>query len=208
MTTKTKVLGAAAAVAAVTIVGAYAFAQGGPGMDHGRMGGMGHGMMGRGIMDEGHAGMKGHGSGAMMGNAGDPTERLEAIRTEIGIRPDQTTAWDTYAKVVAEVSGERRSHRASVDRDAVHKMEPKDRQAFRESMQGQRDESIAKVRSAAETLVSQLDDAQKEKARRTLPGLIADGPGGGMRHGMMVGHGQGPGMGPGMGRGMGPHNSR
>lgn len=191
MTTKTKALGAAATVAAVTIVGAYAFAQGGPGMGHGRMGGMGHGMMG-------------HGSGPMMGNAGDPTERLEAIKSEIGIRPDQTTAWDAYTKVVTEVAGERRSHRESIDRDAVHKMEPKERQAFRESMQGQRDESLTKLRTAAEALLAQLDDAQKDKARRTLPGLIAGGPGEGMRHGMMGGHGQVPSM----GRGMGSHNNR
>lgn len=201
MTTKIRVLGAAAAVAAVTIVGAYAFAQGGPGMGHGRMGGMGPGMMGQGMMREGHAGM--------MGNAGDPTARLGIVKTEIGIRPEQATAWEAYAKVVTDVSAEPRSVRDSMDHDAVHKMEPKDRQAFRESMQGQRDASITKVRSAAEALLAQLDDVQKEIARRTLPGLVADGsPGNGMRHGMMDGHGQGPGMGPAMGRGMGPHNNR
>lgn len=188
MTTKSNILGAIAAVAAAATVAAYAYAQAGPGMGHGRMGGMGHGMMGEG----------------MTGNAGTPAARLEAIKAELGIRPGQTSAWDAYAKVLTEVSGERRSLRGSVDRDAVHKMEPKDRQAFRESMRTQRDASISTVRTAAEALLAQLDDAQKDKARRTLPGLVAGGPGDGMHYGMMGGHGEGSGM----GRGKGHHDKR
>lgn len=177
---------AAVALAAVAIAGTYAFAQGRPGMGHGQMGNMGHGKMGH------------------MGNAGDPTARLGALKTEIGVRPEQATAWETYAKVVTDVAAERRSVRESMDHDAVHKMEPKDRRAFRESMQGQRDASITKVRSAAEALLAQLDDAQKEKARQTLPGLIASGQGEGMRHGKMGDHGQGHSN----GQGMGPQNKQ
>lgn len=91
---------------------------------------------------------------------------------------------------------------------AVHKMESKDRQTFHESMQGQRDASITKVRAAAEALLAQLDDAQKGKARQALPGLGAGGPGEGMRHGMMGGNANGHGQGHGMGRGMGPQNKQ
>lgn len=200
MTKRTTVLAAAAVVAAVTIIGAHAFAQGGPGMGHGRMGaGMGHDM-------------KGGAYGGRTADAGDPAARLGAIKSEIGIRTEQASAWDAYAKVLTEVGDERRGHRESIDRDAVRKMEPKERQAFRESMQTQRDATITKVRAAAEALLTQLDDAQKEKARRTLPGLVASGAGEGMRHGMMGGHGQDPGQDPGqgprMGRGPGQHNNR
>lgn len=186
MTTKIKML-AAATVAAVTIAGTYAFAQGGHGMGqgmmkHGKMGGMDH--------------------------AGDPAARLAALKTEIGIRPEQATAWDAYAKIVSDVSAERRAVRDTIDRDVVHKMEPKDRQTFRESMQGQRDEARGKMRTAAETLLGQLDDAQKDKARQSLPGLIAAGQGEGMRHGMRGDHAKGQGYGFDMGQGHGPGMGR
>ncbi len=161
-----------------------------------------------------------------MGQHGDMSERLETFKTEIGIRAEQETAWETYAKVVTEISEERRSYRELIDRDAVHKMEPTDRQAFRKSMQEQRDASFAKVRAAADALIAQLDDAQKNKARPILPGLAGDGPGHGQQHSMMGGqgqgsryggeHGRGHGRGHGMhhgqgyegGRGMGPKNSQ
>lgn len=192
MSRKSKIIAAAAALTAVTALGAYAIAQGGPGMGHGRMGGMGG--MGHGKM--------GQGPGSMMGNMGDPAARLETIKTELGIKPNQTAAWDSYSKTVTETAAERRSHREKVDRDAVQKMDPKDRQAFRDSMRGDHEKAAGKVKTAAETLLAQLDDSQKEKARRTLPGLVTGGQGEGMRQGMM-----GKGGGDGMGRGPGPRHN-
>lgn len=187
MKTFTKILGATATVAVLGLAGAYAFAESGHGPGHGRMG-MGHGMMKEG------------GHGGRMGQFGDPAERLANAKTAIGIKAEQTGAWDAYAKVVTETAAERRKHRESIDRDAVHNMKPEDRQAFRESMMKQRDEVQAKIKVAAETLLAQLDDGQKAKARESLPGLVASGdgqgPGHGMRHGMMGGHGGGHGMGP------------
>lgn len=98
MSKTTKLAGAAAAVVAVAALSAFAFAQQGPGAGHGGMGmgmGKGHGMMGR-------------GPGGNMGNFGDPAAHLATLKTELAIKPEQTGAWDSYAKVVAETAAERR----------------------------------------------------------------------------------------------------
>ena len=183
-----KVLAASAAIAALTAVAAYAIAD--PGHGHGGMGsGMGQGMgHGSGM---GH-GMMGMGPGQM--GAQDPSERLAAIKGELALKPEQIAAWDAYTKVVTDTAAERRKVRDGVDRDAVHAMKPEDRQAFRDAMIKQRDEAYGKVKSAAQTLVAKLDDAQKAKARGSLPGLGEEGSGHGMghgggRHGMGMGHG-------------------
>ena len=143
--------------------------------------------------------MKGHGPG--MGGFADPAAHLGALKTEIGIKAEQQAAWDAYAKVVRDTATSMQEHRQHVDRDAVHKMEPKQRQDFAASMQTQRREAFEKVKAAAETLLTTLDDAQKAKASGILPGLVASGPGTGMQHGMMGG----PGMGHGKGRSTGQH---
>lgn len=182
MRTITKFLGAGAAVAAMGLAGAYAFAQQGPGFGPGRMG-MEHGMMGQ-------------GHGPQMGNVGDPATRLTAVKSELGIKPDQTAAWEAYAKVVTDTAAERRDHREHIDRDAVRNMQPGERQQHFSAMQSGRDQAAAKVKAAAETLLTKLDAAQQEKARSALPGLVAAGPGQGMRHGMMGESGMGSGMGP------------
>ncbi len=176
MRTFTKFLAAGAAVAAVGLAGAYAFAQQGPGP--GRMG-MGHGMMGQ-------------GHGQQMGNFSDPAARLTAAKSELGIKPDQTAAWDTYAKIVTDTATERREHREHIDRDAIRNMQPSERQQHFAAMQSGRDEAGAKVKAAAEALLTKLDTAQQEKARSMLPGLVAVGPRQGMRHGMMGESGMGP----------------
>lgn len=177
MTTKTKLLAVGTAMAAVIGFGAYAIAQHGPGM-----GRVGHGMGPGATMGKDHD-AKGM---AMV----DPTARLATLKTEIGIKPEQQADWDAYVRVVTEMAAAGRTLRESVDRDAVHKMEAKDRQAFMTSMQEQRGKQFEVVKTAAETLLAKLDDAQKAKARETLPGLFA-GPGAEMRHGMKGGHGKG-----------------
>lgn len=172
-----KLVGAGAAVAVIALAGAYAFAQQGAGFGHGRMG------MGPGMMGQGH--------GPMMGNVGDPSTRLAALKTELGIRPEQTAAWDAYAKVVTDTAVERRDHRANIDRDAIRAMTPAERLQHATAMQQQREAGSAKVKVAAETLLTTLDDAQRTKAQATLLGLASTGHGGGMRHGMMGGQGHG-----------------
>jgi hypothetical protein len=151
MKTTTKILTTGAAVAILGAMGAYAFAQQGPGFGPGMMG-MRHGMM------------MGGGHGPMTGGFGDPSEHLDAVKNEIGIKPEQQAAWDAYSKTVRETAA---------------------------AMQKQRQEGPENVRTAAETLLATLDDAQKAKANEILPGVA--GPGYDVRHGMMRGHGMGPG---------------
>jgi hypothetical protein len=164
MKTTTKILTTGAAVAILGAMGAYAFAQQGPGFGPGMMG-MRHGMM----MGGGQGPMMGRG---IMGGFADPAERLEAVKKEIGIKPEQQAAWDAYSKTVQETAA---------------------------ALQKQRREGPERVKTAAETLLGTLDDAQKAKAGEILPGVA--GPGPGMRHGMMGGQGMGHRM---MGHGMGP----
>ncbi|MGE3877106.1 MAG: Spy/CpxP family protein refolding chaperone [Parvibaculaceae bacterium] len=195
MRTTTKILGAGLAAVAVGILGAQAFAQQGPGFGPGHMG-MGSGMM------------KGHGMGPMMGRGqgtfGDPAARLATAKTEIGIKPEQQAAWDSYAKVVTDTATAARGQRETVSPDTIFKMDAKERQAFITKMQEQRQQNFKTVSAAAETLLAQLDDSQKAKAREVLPGLAAAGHGPGAGHGMAGGPGMGRGMGHGPGHGMGP----
>jgi hypothetical protein len=152
MKTTAKILTTGAAVAILGAMGAYAFAQQGPGFGPGMMG-MGHGMM----MGQEH--------GPMMGGFADPAEHLDAVKKEIGIKPEQQGAWDAYSRIVQET--------------AV-------------AMRKQWQEGPEKVRTAAETLMATLDDAQKTKANEMLPGVAGHGPDmrhGMQGHGMMRGHG-------------------
>lgn len=161
----------------------------GPGMQgHGMQG---HGMRGHGM--QGH-GMPGRGMPSGSGQFGmmaDPASRLASLKTELAIKPEQAGAWETYSKAVTDTVADRRNRRDNVDREAVRKMEPKDREAFRSAMMKQRDEEQAKLKAAAEALIATLDDAQKAKARDALPGLAQAGEGAGTRHGRMSGHGMG-----------------
>jgi hypothetical protein len=195
MRTTTKVLGTGLAVVAIGALATYAFAQQGPGFGPGRMG-MGPGMM------------KGHGMGPMMGHMqvtfGDPVAQLATAKTEIGIKPEQQGAWEAYAKVVTTTATAARGQREKISPDTILKMDANDRQAFITQMQEQRQQNFKTVSAAAETLLAQLDDAQKAKARDVLPGLAAAGHGPGAGHGMAGGPGMGHGMGHGPGHGMGP----
>jgi hypothetical protein len=137
-------------------------------------------------------------NGPMMGHFGDPASRLAALKTELGIKPEQTAAWDAYAKVVTATATEQRDHAQHTDPSIMRNMKPEERQRHFTAMQSQREAAQAKVKAAAETLVATLDDTQKAKAGTSLPGLATAGRGG--RFGMMGGQG----MGPGAGRGMGP----
>jgi periplasmic protein CpxP/Spy len=141
---------------------------------------MGHGMkMGQGMK--------------MRGQMADPAARLTALKTELAITPAQEPAWSIYTKVVVDTATAQKAQHEKIDRDAVHKMEPNDRQAFRTGQQTQRQAAMATVKTAADALLAVLDEPQKAKARESLPGLVDLGAGP-MRHGMMGGHGMKGGM--------------
>ena len=142
--------------------------------------------------------------GRMQGTFGDPAAQLATAKTEIGIKPEQQAAWESYAKVVTDAATAARGQREKLSPDTIFKMEAKERQAFITQMQEQRQQNFKTISAAAETLLAQLDDAQKAKARDVLPGLAAAGHGPGARHGMAGDPGMGRGMGHGPGHGMGP----
>ena len=197
MKSTTKAAAIGLGIVAVATLGSLAYAQRGQGYGYGMMHG-GHGM-GPGMGPGSGPAMGGGRMGGMMGGPADPTAHLESLKARLGIRADQEAAWTAYAKIVTDNAAERRRVHDNVDRDAVHKMTPAERQSFRDSMMKQHDADFAKVKSAAETLLATLDDNQKTRARQTLPGLAdagaahgrGEGRGHGMRHGMMDGPGGG-----------------
>jgi hypothetical protein len=157
-----------------------------------------HGQMRMGMMGQGMGpAMMGMRSGAQGQGFGDPTARLAALKTEIGITPQQSAAWDTYAKLVQDTAAQMHASREKIDPNAVRAMSPQDRTTFMTTQWELRDKAFGTVKTAAETLLASLDDAQKAKAQTSLPGLAAAGPAGMQQAGMpMMRHGMGMMMGP------------
>ncbi len=129
-------------------------------------------------------GHRGHG---MMGHGGErwgfggPATHLTALKTDLGIKPEQAAAWDAYAKVVRDTAAQTAADRATMDMDAIRAMPNKERAAFLSNQMDLHDQAFANVKAAAQALLPSLDDAQKAKAQTELPGLAARGLGG-MRH--------------------------
>jgi LTXXQ motif family protein len=162
--TRTLMIGAV--VAAVGSIGVGAIAQpSGPGYGPSCVDGhRGYGMMGRGA-----------------GGFHSPATHLTALKTDLGIKPEQAAAWNTYAKVVRDTAAQMAANRATLDMGAIHAMPNKERAAFLSDQMDLHDQAQAKIKAAAEALLPLLDDAQKAKAQKELPGLATRGPGG-MRH--------------------------
>jgi LTXXQ motif family protein len=190
---KKKVLVIGAITATAVLVGGWALAQttghGPGGMGPGMMQHMGP-MMGKGMMQHMGPGMGGGmGPGMMHGGPGpmqfDPA-RVETLKTELGITAAQEPAWAKYAKAVQDAATAMKTTRESIDPSAVSKMTPQDHFAFMTKMREQGQKQFETVKTAADELLAALDDAQKAKARSTLPGLASFGPG------AMHGAGMGP----------------
>jgi hypothetical protein len=188
MKTRTRIFGLAAAAALAAGAATYAVtasAQGdrsfGPPFMHGA----------------GPHGMVGMHRGPMAGPFADTT-RLDAFKKELGITTAQEPAWAAYAKTLQDTAGAMKSRHQGMDMGKMHAMSEKDRQAMMAGMHEQGQKSFQAVKAAAEKLLMALDETQKTKARESLPGLRAAGPG-------MMGHQSmhGPGMGPG-----GPHHKQ
>lgn len=115
----------------------------------------------------------GTGPAMMMGGQGpfaaaaDPSSHLETLKTELAITAEQATAWTAYANTVGGT--------ATAMRTAVESASGGDRQAFFATMQEQMQTSFDAVKVAAEQLLASLDETQKAKAEKLLPGL-ASGP--------------------------------
>ena len=174
---KKKVLVIGGIAAATLLVGGWALAQSaghGPGGMHGM-----HGRWAGNARPNGtrHAGSDGprHDGGSSLTQF-DPA-RIETLKTELGITAAQESAWTKYAKAVQDAAATMQTTREGVDPDAVSKMTPQDRFAFVTKIREQRQQQFETVQTAANELLATLDDAQKAKARDTLPGLASFGPG-------------------------------
>jgi len=190
---KKKVLVIGSISAATLLVGGWALAQS-PGHGPGGMHGMGssmhgqmgsgmqgmHGQMGSGMHGQMGPGMRGQMGPNMQGGPGltqfDPTQ-IETLKTALGITPAQEPAWTKYAKAVQDAADTMQTRHQGIDRDAVSKMSPQDRYAFVTKMREPGQQQFETVQTAANELLVALDDAQKAKARDTLPGLASVGPG-------------------------------
>jgi hypothetical protein len=187
-----------AAAGAALLAGGWAIAQThGPGFGPPFMQGKGHAGMGPGTMMQHMArgmgtGMMQHGGpgmgrGAMHGGPGstfaDP-ERINDLKTELGITPAQEEAWTQYATAVQEAVAAMRTIREGVDPGTVGELSPAERFEFVSKIREQAQKQHEAVQTAANELVATLDDAQKAKAQDVLPGL-AFGPG--AQHGARMG---------------------
>lgn len=175
MKKKALVIGAIAVT--TMLAGGWAVAQ----SAHQGHGGMGPRMMNRmdhGMM-KGHGKMNGMGPGMMHGGSGqtlaDPA-RIDALKADLAITPAQEPAWSKYAKAVQDAATTMKTTRESIDPTAMSKMTPSDRFAFVTKMREQGQKQFGSVKTAAEELLATLDAPQKAKATDILPG-IAFGPG-------------------------------
>ena len=159
---------------------------------------MGHAVkhMGQAMMHMGRS-MMNQAPGPMMGGTFGPP-KAETLKQQIAITEDQEEAWTTYAKVLKDVIETKRSWFKSIDRTAMRNMSVEDRQAFMAGKQKQRQETHETLKTAATALLESLEDDQKTKAQKTLPGLTTFGPRqisrrgmGGYGGGMMGGGGGG-----------------
>jgi len=125
----------------------------------------------------------------------NPAERLASIRTELALRPDQTSAWEDFARAVNAASAARTEAGQHFDPAKIQAMTPDERQQHFTAAWTRRNEARTQVQSAAQALLAKLDESQKAKAQQLLPGLTGAGfgPRGMARGPMMGGRGFGPG---------------
>ncbi len=127
----------------------------------------------------------------------EPAARLGALKTELAVRPEQTAAWDAYAKTVQDSAAQMLALRGKIDFDAMRTMPWKDLQAYMGDLHDKQAQAYTAVKTAANKLLPVLDDAQKTKAEAELPGLVQAGP-------AVAWQGGPPMMGRGMGMMFGP----
>ena len=135
-------------------------------------GGRGPGMMGQGMMGQG---MMGQG-GMMSGGFANSSAYLDTLKGELAITPKQEKAWNDYADVVKGTAEQMRALHESMFASMGTQSWEQRRDAMNQ-MFAARQQAYANVHDAAVGLVATLDDAQKAKAERSLPGLAAYRPG-------------------------------
>lgn len=193
-----KALAVAAAVVTIGGASAVALAQTGPGYGPGGYGGY---WCGSGY---GPGSMPGWGGGyGMMGAWGggyaDPAARLGSLKTDLALRPDQTAAWDAYAKAVTDGSAQLRALRNSFDFAKFRAMPWQEHWAYMGQFHDKQAAVFQSIQTARDALAAKLDDSQKSRLLSNGPGYYGRGFGGGYGGGpWMMGPGYGM-MGPGYG---------
>lgn len=145
----------------------------GPGMQ-GQYGPGPQGMMGSGMYGQRGFGPMGPGwQGGPRFAMFDPA-RLDTLKTELGITAEQEAAWTKYTKTVQDAATAMQTARADVTKKVEQAAQ--ERFAAGTKMREQAQKQFETVKTAANELLTTLDDAQKAKALNALPGL-AFGPG-------------------------------
>jgi hypothetical protein len=181
MSKRTAVLGG---LTALLLAGGWAYAESnghGPG-GFGPMSMHGSGSMGPGMMRS----MMGDrmGPGEMHGMMGggqtfaDPAQ-VEALKADLGIKPEQEATWTKYATALKDASGAMMAAFQAAGNDPKD-ANPQDHFAQMTTIRDLGRKQFEAVHTAANELLATLDDTQKAKAQESLPGL-ASGPG--MMHG-------------------------
>jgi hypothetical protein len=135
--------------------------------DPGGMGSMG-GMMAAGMMGGGMMG-----GGMMTEDFANPSVALPAIKKELAITEAQDPTWDAYATALKNAA----ASFGTMGKTAVASGMYADTTGQRamDEFCHQHLQAAQALKSAAEQLVATLDDAQKEKAQRILPGFAFGG---------------------------------
>lgn len=184
-----KGLAIAATVIAIGGGSVLAVAQTGPGYGPGGYGGYwcGYGAGG---------GMPGWGGGyGRMGYWGggfaDPAARLDALKTDLALRPDQTAAWDAYAKAVTDGSAQLRALRDSIDFGKLRTMSWQDHWAYMGQFHDKQAAVFRSIQAARDALLAKLDDSQRSRLASARPGSYGRGAQGGYGGPWMMGPGYG-----------------
>jgi hypothetical protein len=162
---RTVILGGLAT--AILLTGGWAYAQS-----------AGYGPGGFGPMSmHGQGGMR---PGMMYGGQtfADPA-RVDALKADLAIKPEQEAAWTKYAKALKDAAGTMTTPFEAVGNDPKDAT-PQDHFAQMTKTRDLGRKQFDAAQIAANELLATLDDTQKAKAQESLPGL-AFGPG--MMHG-------------------------
>ena len=184
-----KGLAIAATVMAIGGASVVAIAQTGPGYGPGGYGGYGCGY-GPGIM-QGWGG--GYGMMGYWGGAGfaDPAAQLDAVKSDLALRPDQTAAWDDYAKAVTDGSAQLRALRDNIDFAKLRAMSWQDHWAYMGQFHDKQAAVFRSIQTARDDLLAKLDDSQKSRLLSAGPGFYGRGARGGYGGPWMMGPGYG-----------------
>ncbi len=115
--------------------------------------------------------MDGMMSSGMLGFAKFDQAEFDKLKGKLAITSSQEKPWSTYVNTVKETAENARAQHEAMDRDAIHKMDEKDRRQLMETMMEARAEDGKAVIAAREALFAVLTDKQKQLA----PTLMSPG---------------------------------